>query len=58
MILDPEQIFKDETLGENEDVKLAKGVTLVAIDFGVQFNYKTKNESITDCLDRDVCVAC
>lgn len=58
MVLDPEQIFKDETGGENEDVKLAKEVVLVAIDFGIQFNYKTKDESITDCLDRNVCVGC
>lgn len=58
MILDPEQIFKDETLGEDEDVKLAKEAVLVAIDFGVQFNYKVKDESITDCLDRDICVGC
>lgn len=52
---DPEQIYKDETLSENEQVQLAKGVTLVAIDFGIVFNYKMKRN---DCIDRDVCVGC
>lgn len=53
---DPEQIYKDETLEtENEQVKLAKGVTLVAIDFGILFHYKMKAD---DCIGRDVCVGC
>lgn len=54
--LDPEQIFKDETGNEeNQDVQLIKGVTLLAIDFGIQFNYKLKADA---CIDRDICVGC
>lgn len=53
---DPEQIYKDETLEtENDNVQTAKGVTLVAIDFGIVFNYKMKNN---DCIDRDICTDC
>lgn len=53
MELDPETIFKEET--QSDDVRLAKGVTLVSIDFGIQFNYKTMSD---DCIDRDICVGC
>lgn len=56
LILDGERIYKDET-GEtnNDNVQLEKGVTLIAIDFAIVFNYKMKNES---CIDRDICVGC
>lgn len=53
---DGEQIYKDETLEtENDRVQLAKDVTLVAIDFGIQFTYKMKTNA---CIDRDICVGC
>lgn len=52
---DPEQIFKDEVGTEENDVRLVKGVTLAAVDFGIRFNYKTKTG---DCIDRDICVGC
>lgn len=56
IVSDPEQIYKEETLtDENNNVKVAKGVTLVAIDFGVRFNYKVKANG---CIDRNVCVEC
>lgn len=59
---DPEQIYKDEVQpqelenqSEDDQVRLTKGVTLVAIDFGIRFNYKMKSN---DCIDRDICVGC
>lgn len=56
IILDGEKIYKEETGDPNNDnVTLEKGVTLIAIDFGLIFNYKMKNET---CIDRDVCVGC
>lgn len=56
ILTDPEQIFKEETDNDNnEDVRGAKGVTLIAIDFSIVFNYKMKKD---DCIDRDICVGC
>lgn len=53
---DFEQIYKDETGNDNaNDVKGVKNLALVAIDFGIQFNYKAKSN---DCIDRDICVGC
>lgn len=52
---DPEQIFKDETGSEEQDVRREKGVTLLALDFGIRFNYRIKQD---DCIDRDICVGC
>lgn len=53
---DPEQIYKDETGNtDNEEVKLKKGVTLMAIDFGITFNYQLKSDA---CIDRDICMGC
>ena len=52
---DPEEVFKQEVEAENEEVRLTKNVTLVAIDFGIRFNYKIKSN---DCIDRDICVGC
>lgn len=53
---DPEQIYKDET-GDTEEnkVRLAKDVTLVAIDFSITFTYKMKADA---CIDRNICVGC
>lgn len=55
IVTDGEQIFKDETNGENEDVKQVKNVTLVALDFTLIFNYRIKSNT---CVDRDICVGC
>lgn len=59
---DPEQIYKDEVQpqetenqSEDDQVRGTKGVTLVAIDFGIRFNYKMKTDA---CIDRDICVGC
>lgn len=53
---DFEQIYKDETGNDNaSDVKGVKNLALVAIDFGILFNYKAKSN---DCIDRDICVGC
>lgn len=53
---DFEQIYKDETGNDNaNDVKGVKNLALVAIDFGILFNYKAK---ANDCIDRDICVGC
>lgn len=58
IIYDPEEIFKQETNLEDEDVRLVKNVTLIAIDFGIKFNYKLKGNDISTCLDRDFCTGC
>lgn len=55
LVTDPEQIYKDEVVAEDNQVKLAKGVTLLAVDFGITFNYKAKK---SDCIDRDICSGC
>lgn len=51
--LDPEQIFKEET--GKEEIELVKNVVLVALDLGVQFNYKQLSD---DCIDRNICDVC
>lgn len=53
-ILDPEEIFKQETLLEDARVRLQKGVTLLALDFDITFVNRIEVDS--DCLDRDLCV--
>lgn len=53
VIIDPERIFKDETL--SNDVRLPNKTVLVAIDFLMQFNYKSRIES---CLNREICEPC
>lgn len=56
ILTDPEQIYKEETGNDDpEEVRGAKDVTLIAIDFGILFNYKMK---ANDCIDRDICVGC
>lgn len=56
ILTDPEQIWKEETGNDSEeDVRGAKGLTLIAIDFSIVFNYKMKKD---DCIDRDICVGC
>lgn len=52
--LDPEEIYKEET-GQAKVKGLVKGVVLVALDFGVTFNYKQVSD---DCLDRNICERC
>lgn len=51
---DFEQIYKDET-SQDENIRAVDNVTLVAIDFALQFNYRTLTE---DCLDRNICDSC
>lgn len=53
--LDPEQIYKEETLLEDEDVMLRKRGVLCSVDFGIQFNYRPYEDDATDCLDREIC---
>lgn len=51
--LDREEIFKDETL--QGEIQLVKEAVMVAVDFGIRFNYKQISD---DCLDRNICERC
>lgn len=53
-VLSQEEIFKEETLLDEERVRLQKGVTLIAVDFIIPFINKV--ETLTSCLDRSMCV--
>lgn len=54
--LDPEEIYKEETgVTDSNKIKLVKNAVLVAIDFGIKFNYKSLGD---DCIDRNICDSC
>lgn len=55
VITDAERIFKEETLRQDEDIKLLKNITIIAIDFGVIFNFKLNKDA---CVERDICSGC
>lgn len=54
VVSDFEQIYKDET-GQTEEIRAVDNVTLVVVDFGLQFNYRTLTDA---CLDRAICDSC
>lgn len=53
ILFDREKIYREET--NQDEIHLAKNVSLIAIDFRIMYKYTLKN---SDCLDREVCVPC